>query len=145
MPVSQSVAEENGIRQSMPARKAGYARDGLLWPVVACCGLLWPVVACCGPLLAAMMKAIPGRSIGDRNGDMKIVVASASGPNGNGHGKLLPFSGDDAPLGAFSDDVAAFRPDLDGVGAPILRRGIAPLPRGSAFAADDTLFLASGV
>jgi hypothetical protein len=55
-----------------------------------------------------MMKAIPGRSIRDRNGDMKIVVASASGSNGNGYGKLLAFSGDGAPFGAFNDDVAAF-------------------------------------
>ncbi|MCX4173879.1 MULTISPECIES: hypothetical protein [Paraburkholderia] len=101
-----------------------------------------PVTACCGPPLAAMMKAIPGRSIGDRNGDMKVVVASASGPNGNGYGQSLAFSGDGAPLRGFSDDVAAFPPGLDGVGTPILKRGIAPLPRGSAFASHDTLFLA---
>jgi hypothetical protein len=29
-----------------------------------------------------MMKAIPARSIGDRNGDMKMVAASTSGPDG---------------------------------------------------------------
>jgi hypothetical protein len=30
MPEAPRVAEENGIRQSMPAMKAGYAHDGLL-------------------------------------------------------------------------------------------------------------------
>ncbi|MGF6777686.1 hypothetical protein [Paraburkholderia sp. GAS334] len=75
---------------------------------------------------------------------MKIVVASASGSNGNGYGKLLAFSGDGAPFGAFNDDVAAFPPDLDGVGTPILRPGIAPLPGGSAFAADGVGFVPGG-
>jgi hypothetical protein len=41
--------------------------------------------------------------------------------------------------------VAAFPPDLDGIGAPILKRGIVPFPRGFAFADDGELFLASGV
>ncbi|WP_341314567.1 hypothetical protein WN982_04420 [Paraburkholderia sp. IMGN_8] len=41
--------------------------------------------------------------------------------------------------------IAAFPPDLDGIGTPILQRGIAPFPRGFAFADDGGLFLASGV
>jgi hypothetical protein len=40
--------------------------------------------------------------------------------------------------------VAAFPPDLDGIGTPILQRGIVPFPRGFAFAGDGALFLASG-
>lgn len=49
-----------------------------------------PVTACYGPPLAAMMRAIWG-------GDMKVVVASPSRPNGNGSGKSLAFSGDGTP------------------------------------------------
>jgi hypothetical protein len=41
--------------------------------------------------------------------------------------------------------IAAFPPDLDGIGTPILQRGIAPFSRGFAFADDGGLFLASGV
>jgi hypothetical protein len=41
--------------------------------------------------------------------------------------------------------IAAFPPDLDGIGTPILKRGIVPFPRGFAFANDGELFLASGV
>lgn len=41
--------------------------------------------------------------------------------------------------------IAAFPPDLDGIGTPILQRGIVPFPRGFAFADDGALFLASGV
>jgi hypothetical protein len=41
--------------------------------------------------------------------------------------------------------IAAFPPDLDGIGTPILPLGIVPFPRGFAFADDGALFLASGV
>lgn len=41
--------------------------------------------------------------------------------------------------------IAAFPADLDGIGTPILTRGIVPFPRGFAFADDGALFLASGV
>jgi hypothetical protein len=128
LPEAPRVAKEIGIRQSMPAWKAGYARDGVLW-----------AAAC------AMMKTIAGRSIGDRNGDMKVVMASVSRPNANGYGKSPAFSGDGAPPCGFSDDAAACPPGLDGVGVPILKHGIAPLRPGSAFGFHDTLFLASSL
>jgi len=35
---------------------------------------------------------------------MPLLVTSASGVNGNGHGTLLAFDSDGKPLGAFSDD-----------------------------------------
>ncbi len=144
---------------------------------------------------------------------MKILVTSASGANGDGYGRLLAFSMDGTPQGAFSNDlrivdprglrvnanrrllyinsgddralaldsrgevqydtchipglnagggnlgpdgryyvglrtertIAAFPPDLDGIGTPILQRCIVPFPRGFAFADDGALFLASGV
>lgn len=41
--------------------------------------------------------------------------------------------------------LAAFPPDLDGIGTPLLQPGIVPFPRGFAFASDGALFLASGV
>ena len=147
------------------------------------------------------------------NGDMKILVTSASGANGNGYGQLLAFSTDGIALGAFSDDpritdprglrvsedgqllyvnsgddrilaldsrgevqfdsghipdldagggnfgpdgryyiglrsqrtIAAFPPDLDGIGTPMSTSGDGPFPRGFAFADGGYLFLASGV
>jgi hypothetical protein len=41
--------------------------------------------------------------------------------------------------------IAAFPADLDGVGTPILERGVVPFPRGFAYGADGRLFLASGM
>jgi DNA-binding beta-propeller fold protein YncE len=41
--------------------------------------------------------------------------------------------------------IAAFPPDLEGLGTPILKRGIVPFPRGFAFTDDGELFLASGL
>lgn len=144
---------------------------------------------------------------------MKILVTSASGTNGDGHGKLLAFSMDGTAQGAFSDDlrivdprglrvnasqrllyvnsgddrilaldswgdiqydtchipglnagggtlgpdgryyvglrtqrtIAAFPPDLDGIGTPILQPDVVPFPRGFAFSSDGALYLASGV
>ncbi|WP_124897743.1 hypothetical protein [Burkholderia sp. Bp9017] len=153
------------------------------------------------------------RSVCNRSSDMKILVTSASGANGDGYGQLLAFSIDGAAQGAFSNDlrivdprglrvnanrqllyvnsgddrivaldprgevqydtchiqnlnagggnlgpderyyvglrtertIAAFPPDLDGIGTPILQPGVVPFPRGFAFASDGALFLASGV
>jgi hypothetical protein len=57
--------------------------------------------------------------------------------------RLLDVLRDGTPRGAFSDNVAECSHDLGGVGAAILKRCIAPFPRGSAIAACGTLFLPS--
>jgi hypothetical protein len=144
---------------------------------------------------------------------MKILVASASGANGDGYGQLMAFSMDGRAQGTFGNDsrivdprglrvsanrqllyvnsgddrilaldsrgevqfdtchipclnagggslgpdgryyvvlrtertIAAFPPDLDDIGAPILQRGIVPFLRGFAITDDGALFLASGI
>ena len=102
------------------------------------------VTACKGPPPVLMMKAILGRAIGNRNGDKRIAVASASRPNGSAYGNHPAFPCDGAPPGAFSDNISAFAPDLDAVNTLILKRGIAPLPCDSVFAAEVTPLLPSG-
>jgi hypothetical protein len=79
----------------------------------------------------------------DWRGEVQLDSAHIPGLNAGG-GNLGP---DERYYVGLRTDrtIAAFPPALDGIGTPILKRGIVPFPRGFAFADDGALFLASGV
>ncbi|WP_206995833.1 hypothetical protein [Trinickia mobilis] len=79
----------------------------------------------------------------DSRGEVQLDSCHIPGLNARG-GNLGPDDRYYVGLGT-DGTIAAFPPDLEGIGTPILKRGIVPFPRGFAFADDGDLFLASGL
>jgi DNA-binding beta-propeller fold protein YncE len=129
----------------------------------------------CGQLLAFSMEGVALGAFSDdrRIVDPRGIRVSAKGRLlyvNSGDDRILAFDsqgevqldschipGLNARAGNFGPDeryyvglgtdgtIAAFPPNLEGIGTPILKRGIVPFPRGFAFADDGDLFLASGI